>query len=101
VDPKVAKALVVSNVLVADGMMTDEERAFLDDFITTLGLDDEQRRAVIDLEGADDAAAVVHQLSEDERRDIVGLLVDACASDGKLSPHELDVVKRLTAALGL
>jgi uncharacterized tellurite resistance protein B-like protein len=101
VDAKVAKALVVSNVLVADGMMTDDERAFLDDFITNLGLDDEQRRAVTDLEGLDDAAAVVRKLSEDERREMVGLLVDASASDGKLSAHEMDVVKRLTAALGL
>jgi uncharacterized tellurite resistance protein B-like protein len=101
VDPKVAKALVVSNVLVADGMMTDDERAFLDDFVTTLGLDDEQRRAVTDLEGLDEAAAFVRKLPEDDRRDIVAKLVDAASSDGKLSAHELEVVKRLTAALGL
>ena len=29
--PNVAKCLLVSKVLVADGIMTDEERAFLDD----------------------------------------------------------------------
>lgn len=100
-DSKVAKALVVSNVLVADGMMTDDERVFLDDFITTLGLDGDQRRTVIELEGADEAAEFVRKLPEDERRDIIAKLIDASASDGKLSPHELAVVKRLTATLGL
>ena len=100
-DPKVAKALVVSNVLVADGMMTDDERAFLDDFVTTLGLDDEQRRAITELEGLDEAAAFVRKLPEDDRRDIVAKLVDAASADGKLSGHELEVVKRLTASLVL
>ncbi|MEO8706348.1 MAG: TerB family tellurite resistance protein [Kofleriaceae bacterium] len=96
-----AKCLVISKVLVADGMMTDEERAFLAGMMDTLALTAEERHRVVQLERLDDADAVVRGLSEDERRDVVALLVDASSADGKLSAHELETVKRLTAALGL
>ena len=39
-DLPVAKCLLVSQVLVADGMMTENERAFLDALMTRLGLSD-------------------------------------------------------------
>ena len=97
----VAKCLVVSKVLVADGMMTDEEKAFLDGMMTSLGLSDTEKRSVHDLEGIDDATALVKQLPAEERQDIVSQLVDAASADGKLSPLEMDVVKRVTKALGL
>ena len=96
-----AKCLVVSKVLVADGMMTDDEREFLADLMRELALDDAQRKRVVDLEGFDEADAIVRALPEDERRDIVAKLMDASGADGKLSPHELDAVKRVTRALGL
>jgi len=101
VNANVAKCLVVSKVLVADGMMTDEERVFLVDMMTTLALTDVEQRSVYDLEGIDLATSLVKQLPAEERQDIVELLIDAAAADGKLSPLELDVVKRVTKALGL
>lgn len=94
-----AKCLVVSKVLVADGMMTDDEKAFLDGMIRALGLTEEERRRVIDLEGFDEADAIVRGLSMDERREIISTLIDASAADGRLSPLELDTVKRVAAAL--
>ena len=97
----VAKCLVVSNVLVADGMMTDDEKTFLEDMMTSYGLSDAERRVVHDLDGADEAAAIVKALPVEERRDIVSALVDAASADGKLSPLEMDVVKRVTKALGV
>lgn len=100
-NPNVAKCLVVSKVLVADGMMTDEERAFLAGMMDKLGLTDEERRRVIDLKGLDDADAIVGQLSIEERRDVVSVLVDAASADGKLSPLEMSTVKRVSKALGL
>ena len=96
-----AKCLVVSKVLVADGIMTDDERAFLAEMMRRLGLTADEQRSVIELEGLDEADQIVATLSADERRDIVGLLVDAASADGKLSPHELAAVKRVTAALGV
>lgn len=99
--PSVAKCLVVSKVLVADGMMTDEEKAFLDGMMTSQGLTDAEKRTVHDLEGIDEATAMVKQLPLEERQDIVSQLVDAASADGKLSPLEMDVVKRVTKALGI
>src|SRR5687767_2150377 len=100
-NPNVAKCLLVSKVLVADGMMSDGEREFLASMMERLGLTDDERKRVVNLEGWDEAEPIVQQLSEDERRSIVELLVDAASADGKLSPHELATVKRVSAALNL
>ena len=99
--PNVAKCLLVSKVLVADGMMSDAEKEFLANMMTKLGLTDDERKRVIDLEGWDEAEPIVMGLSEDERRGIVEMLVDAASADGRLSPHELATVKRVSAALNL
>src|SRR5688500_15241270 len=62
-----AKCLVVSKVLVADGMMGDGEREFLAELMERLGLTDEERHRVTQLEGLDAADAVVRALPIDER----------------------------------
>jgi uncharacterized tellurite resistance protein B-like protein len=100
-DAKVAKCLLVSKVLVADGIMTENERVFLDKMMLGMGLDDGDRRRVLDLEGWDQAEPVVAKLSIDEKRELLSTLVDASSADGRLSPLELQTVKRITAALGL
>src|SRR5262245_14612750 len=100
-DPKIAKCLLISKVLVADGIMTENERVFLDKFMKKLGLDDKERRSVVDLENWDQAEPVVAKLSTDEKQELVSLLVDASSADGRLSPLEMQAVKRITAALGL
>lgn len=97
----VAKCLLVSKVLVADGMMHDEEREFLAGLMEKLGLSAEEQKRVVNLEGLDAAEPIVTNLSEDERREIVEMLVDAASADGRLSPHEMATVKRVSAALGL
>ena len=97
----VAKCLLVSKVLVADGMMSDDERSFLASMMTKLGLSDAEKKQVIELEGWDQAEPIVSGLSEDERREIVELLVDAASADGRLSPHEMATVKKVSAALRL
>jgi uncharacterized tellurite resistance protein B-like protein len=97
----VAKCLLVSKVLVADGMMSDDEREFLANMMTKLGLTDDERKRVVNLEGWDEAEPIVNQLPEEERRGLVELLVDAASADGRLSPHELTAVKRVSEALKL
>jgi uncharacterized tellurite resistance protein B-like protein len=100
-EPKVAKCLLISKVLVADGIMTENERIFLDRTMKQLGLDDAERRKVLDLEGWDQAEPVVAKLSMEEKRELMSTLVDASSADGRLSPLEMATVKRITAALGL
>jgi uncharacterized tellurite resistance protein B-like protein len=98
---KVARCLLVSKVLVADGMMTDDERGFLDGMMTSLGLDPEERRQVVELEGWDDAEPLVRALSVDQRLELIAQLVDAASADGKLSALELAAIQRVAAELGV
>lgn len=100
-NPNVAKSLLVAKVLVADGMMQDEERAFLDTVMTTFSLTVDERKTVTELEGMDTAQELVLALPEEDRQQVLEMLVDAASADGKLSPHELAVVQRLTKALAL
>ena len=100
-NPSVAKSLLVAKVLVADGMMQDEERAFLDTVMNSLGLTADERKAVIELDGLDTAHKFVLDLPKEERQQILEMLVDAASVDGKLSQYEMGVVTRLTKALGL
>ena len=100
-DARIAKCLLVSKVLVADGIMTENERAFLDKTMRGLGLDEAERRGVLDLEGWDEAEPVVAKLGTEEKRELLSTLVDASSADGRLSPLEMQTVKKITAALGL
>lgn len=100
-DLRIAKCLLVTKVLVADGIMTENERAFLDQSMRRLGLNDDERRRVIDLEGWDEAEPVVAKLSEDDKRAFLETLISAASADGRLSPLEVAVVKEITTALGL
>ena len=100
-EPRIAKSLLLTKVLAADGIMTENERAFLDQAMTRLGVFDSERRGILDLEGWDEAEAALTGLPEDEKRDIVSQLVDAASSDGRLSPLEMAMVKGITKALGL
>lgn len=98
---KVAKCLLVSKVLVADGMMTDEERGFLDGMMANLGLDPGERRRVVELEGWGEAEGVLGALSLEARRDLIASLLDAASADGKLSAHELATIQRAATELGI
>lgn len=98
---KVAKCLLVSKVLVADGMMTDDERGFLDAMMTAEGLDAGERRCVIELEGWDQAESLVRALPIEERRALIEQLVDAASADGRLSANELATIRNVAAELGI
>jgi uncharacterized tellurite resistance protein B-like protein len=96
-----AKCLLVSKVLVADGIMAEGERAFLAGLMDKLGLDVEEQRSVIELEGWDEAEGIVNELPLEQKLELVELLVDAASADGKLSPTELATIQRVEAALGI
>jgi uncharacterized tellurite resistance protein B-like protein len=100
-DQRVAKCLLVSQVLVADGIMTENERAFLDALMARLQLSEAERKRVIDLEGWDEAEPIAKALTMEERREIIAMMVDAASSDGRLSPLENQAVKRISKALGV
>lgn len=100
-DMRVAKCLLLSKVLAADGIMTENERAFLDTAMNRLGLAPSERRSILDLEGWDEAEAALAGLSASDKHELVSELVDAAAADGRLSPLEMAMVKKISAALGV
>ena len=99
--PDVAQCLLVTKVLVADGVLTDAERAFLEASMRGLGLTDEEQASVLELEGWAAAEPLVADLETDEKHVLLALLVDAASADGRLSPHEFASVKKIARALGL
>lgn len=100
-DVRVAKCVLLTKVLAADGIITENERVLLDREMEAEGLTPEERRSVMDLEGWADAEAALAGRPEDERRALVGALVEAASADGRLSPLEAAMLKQITAALGL
>jgi len=98
---RIAKCLLLTKVLAADGIMTENERAFLDSAMKKLGVKDEEKRGVLDLEGWDQAEAALAGISEDEKRELISQLVDAASADGRLSPLEMQMVKRISKELGI
>jgi uncharacterized tellurite resistance protein B-like protein len=98
---KVAKCLLIAKVLVAEVMMTDDERGYLDAVMAAEGLDSDERRQVIELDGWDDAERLVRALPIDQRRALIEQLVDAASADGRLSGHELATIRQLSADLGV
>ncbi len=99
--PNVAKCLLVSKVLVADGIMSDDEHWFLGAMMDRLGLSPQERATVVDLEGWDDAEPIIAALPLEERQELVELLFDAAGADGKLSANEMAAVKKIAETLGV
>ena len=78
-----------------------EERDFLETAMDALGLDPHDRSRVRNFEGWDEAEPVIAALSLDEKRALMDGLVQAVLADGKVSPHEMQTIERLSQALGL
>jgi len=98
---RIAKCLLLTKVLAADGIMTENERAFLDAAMKKLGVKEEEKRGILDLEGWDDAESALTGISDDEKRELISQLVDAASADGRLSPLEAQMVKRISKELGI
>jgi uncharacterized tellurite resistance protein B-like protein len=99
--PNVARCHLLAEVLAADGMMTEEERGLLEQEMAELQLSEADRDLVRHFEGAAGAVAIAATLPEAERQALVDHLVEAALADGKLTPAETAVVKRLAEALQL
>lgn len=98
---RVARCLLLARVLAADGFMTDDERAVLEDALLREGLDDAERRTVSDLDRMGDAEETVRALPEAERRAFADTLIAAALADGKLSPLETKEIAAISSAIGL
>lgn len=100
-DEKLAKCLLYTKVLTADGMITENERAFLDQAMDRLDLDADQRRRVLELDGWDQAESALRALDRTAKEQIVSELLDAASADGRLSPLEVAMVRSISRDLGI
>lgn len=100
-DHRVASCLLVSKVLVADGIVTDAEREFLSRYMERLGLTPEERAQVVELEGWEEADVVAQGMTQAEKQAVLDEASEAALVDGTLSPLELNAVKQLASLLGL
>lgn len=100
-DDRLARCMLIAKVLAADGIFTDDERAFLESAMDAHNLTDEERSKVRDLEGWDEAEKTVLGLPMADKRAFMDGLVHAVLADGKVSPHEMAVIEKLSAALEL
>lgn len=96
-----ASCLLVAKVLTADGMMTPTEREFLLETMTSMGLSPEERTRVLDLQGIDGAEAFLRSRPIEARRALLDRLLEAALADARLSPHETEAIRAVTAALGV
>jgi uncharacterized tellurite resistance protein B-like protein len=99
--PNVARCHLLAEVLAADGMMTEVERELLEQEMEQLELSEADRDQVRHFEGAAGAVELVATLPEEDRQALVDHLVAAALADGKLTPAETEVVKRIGSALRL
>ncbi len=99
-DDRVARCHLLAEIFAADGIMTDSERALLEQHFTNHELSDAEKEQIRNFEGADRAIAALRDRPELERQQILDELVEASLADGKLSPNETAAVKRIAQALG-
>jgi uncharacterized tellurite resistance protein B-like protein len=100
-DHRVARCHLLAQVLADDGIMTEEERALLEQHLVNHELTEEECEQVRSLKGSEEAIAILRVRPSIERQEIVDQLVEAALADGKLTPGETATVKRIAQALGL
>ncbi len=100
-DDRVARCHLLAEILAADGIMTDDERALLERHMSNHELSDEEREQVRNFEGASGAVGALRERPSTERQEIMDELAEAALADGKLSPKEVAAVKWIARALGL
>ena len=99
VSERVARCNLIARVLGADGVITDEERAFLEKAMRNLGLDEKERRLALSEQIANDADALVKEMPAAMIHDLLDDLVAAARADGVLNEYEMRLVRRLSKSL--
>lgn len=100
-DVRIAKCVLLTKVLAADGIITENERAVLDRTMAREKIVEAEHDIILNPDEWGPAEGVIAKLPEADRRAILDELVEAASADGRLSPLEANVLKEITAALGL
>jgi len=92
---------IIAQLLLIDGAVTDDERAFLDGVFHRLGLGVADRVAVYNNVNVDDRIEEkVARLSAEVRASLTRELEGAAGLDDDVSPGERDLIARVKEAMG-
>ena len=92
---------LVEGVLIADGEISEDERAFLKKVLARSGLTEGDREDRVVTSTAGRTTGTLRAFPPDVQAKIVGLLVDAAIADGKVVPEERALLLSAAAALGI
>ncbi len=91
---------IVAQLLIADTVVTDAEREFLERVMDRFGLDRQQKQAVFDgVDIGQPIAANLARLDADSRAQLVRELETAAAIDGEIAESELVIIDDVRRAL--
>ena len=96
----VAMCHLIAEVIAADGIMHERERAYLEQTMDNFDLSGEEKDQVRNFknEGTDEVAKAMSDADKNNLRDD---LLAATLADGKISSLETDAVQRITTMLGI
>ena len=92
---------LVEAVIGADGVIVDEERAFLQRVLERFRISADDRPAGIAPSAPGRATLTLRSLPPDTQVRVMALLVDAAVADGCVSPEERAMLLASAAALGI
>jgi len=92
---------LVAGVLHADGVVREEERAFLDRIYTRFNLPPGARDALSPIGDAGKASELLRALPEEQKRRVMALLIEAAVVDTVVHPAERTFLLIAAAALGV
>ncbi len=99
-DDKRLYCSILAQLLIIDGAVTDDERAFLDAVFLRLGLGVADRQAVYNSVNVDDSIEEkVRRLSPEVRAELTRELEGAAGLDSDISPGERDLIERVRVAM--
>ena len=100
-DNRVARCHLLMEVLIADGVLTADEKALLEKHLEDHALSDEECQQVRSRTGYEEAVRVMRERPEIERQEVLEQLAECALADGKLTSGELQTVARIRKELGL
>ena len=92
---------LIEAVIAADGVVVEEERAFLRRVIDRFGLSPEDGAGGVVASDPGRATTILRALAPDTQMRVMALLVDAAVVDGVVAPEERALLLASAATLGI
>ena len=92
---------LIEAVISADGVVVEEERAFLESVVRRFGIPDRDADDAIPPSEIGRATSTLRELDPDVQTRVMALLVEAAIVDGQVEPRERALLLAAAATLGI